>query len=48
MKIDSSINEVTVGRTGSDTINGATTSSLATQYSAKTYVCGAVGLWEIY
>lgn len=48
MKIDSSINAVTVGRTGSDTINGATTSSLATQYSAKTYVCGAAGLWEIY
>jgi len=41
MKIDSSINAVTVGRTGSDTINGATTSSLATQYSANTYVCGA-------
>lgn len=48
MKIDSSINAVTVGRTGSDTINGATTSSLATQYSANTYVCGAAGLWEIY
>lgn len=48
MKIDSSGNAVTVGRTGSDTINGATTSSLATQYSAKTYVCGAAGLWEIY
>ena len=48
MKTDASGNAVTVGRSGSDTINGATTNVLSTQYSKNTYVCGSVGNWFIF
>lgn len=45
MKTDSSGNTVTVQRAGSDTINGATTNVLSTQYAAKTYIPNGAAFW---
>lgn len=45
IKVDGSANAVTVGRTGSDTINGATSVSLPLQFSTTTVVCGSAGLY---
>ncbi len=46
-KIDSSANAVTISRAGSDTIEGATTYALATQYKFVTLVSGGSGVWYI-
>jgi hypothetical protein len=46
-KTDSSGNAVTVGRTGSDTIDGATTQSLATQYASMLFYAAASAVWVI-
>lgn len=48
IKIDSSINAVTITRAGSDTINGATTLALSTQYAKSgAVVCSAAGAWYV-
>lgn len=47
IKIDSSANAVTIGRSGSDTINGATTQSLASQYSVMEAISDGVSAWDI-
>lgn len=47
IKTDSSVNAVTVGRSGSDTINGATTQSLGSQYSTMTVISDGVSSWDI-
>ncbi len=46
-KIDSSGNAVTVTRAGSDTIDGATTESLAAQYDSVQMIDATVGTWEV-
>jgi hypothetical protein len=46
-KKDSSANAVTVSRASTDTINGATTFSLAAQYNTVTLVSDGVGIWYI-
>lgn len=45
-KIDSSGNAVTIARAGSDTIDGATSASLAAQYDKVTLVDGASAVWD--
>lgn len=47
IKIDSSANAVTIGRTGTDTINGATSYSLSGQYDSVTVVSKGSGVWYI-
>lgn len=46
-KIDSSGNAVTVARTGSDTIDGATTYALTTQYQSVTIIGRSGGYWVL-
>jgi len=46
-KIDSSGNAVTVGRSGSDVIDGATTKSLATQYTKTVVIAAASATWDV-
>lgn len=48
MKIDASANTVTVQRAGADTINGATTSVLSTQYAGKSYVPDGSAFWGAF
>jgi hypothetical protein len=45
-KIDSSVNAVTVGISGSDTIEGSATVSLAAQWNKLVVIAGASGSWE--
>lgn len=45
-KIDSSANIVTIARSGSDTIDGATTKTLTAQYNAITLVSDGVSKWH--
>lgn len=45
IKKDASVNAVTVSRAGTDTINGGTTASLASQYSSITLVSNGSGAW---
>lgn len=45
VKTDSTANAVTVSRTGTDTIEGATTKSLAAQYSKITLVSDGTSVW---
>lgn len=40
-------NSVIVARTGSDTIDGATSNTLASQYQVREYTCGGSLLWYI-
>lgn len=48
-KIDASGNAVTVARSGSDTIDGATSSSLTAQYQSKDYVAPDAGAdWGVF
>lgn len=44
-KVDSGAGAVTVSRAGSDTIEGATTASLASQYSSVTLVADGTATW---
>jgi hypothetical protein len=46
-KIDTSTNKVTVGTQGSNTIEGATSKSLATEYESLTLIAGGNGTWYI-
>lgn len=46
-KVDASANAVTVSRTGSDTIEGSNTVSLAAQWDSLYIIAGASGSWEI-
>lgn len=46
-KVDSSSNAVTVGRTGSDTFNGATSISLATQWDSVRLIANGNASWDI-
>jgi hypothetical protein len=47
IKTDSSGNAVTVSRSGSDVINGATTQSLASQYSRMVVISDDTTNWDI-
>lgn len=47
IKTDSSSNAVTIGRTGSDTINGATTQTLATQYNRIVLKSDGSSSWDV-
>lgn len=44
-KVDASVNAVTVSRAGTDTIEGATTQTLATQYASTTLIADGVSKW---
>lgn len=46
-KIDSSGNAVTIDGSGSETIDGATTYTLAAQWDVVQFIDAAAGLWEI-
>lgn len=46
-KVDSSVNAVTVTRAASDTIDGATTYTLSSQYNSVTLVDDESGNWHI-
>jgi hypothetical protein len=46
-KTDSSANAVTISRAGSDTIDGATTKSLGTQYHVMEIIDRATNAWDI-
>lgn len=46
-KIDSSVNAVTITRFGSDTIEGSTSKSLATQYKSYTIYSDGTATWYI-
>lgn len=46
-KVDSSANTVTVTRAGSDTIDGATTYVLSTQYDVVQLIDAASGAWDV-
>lgn len=46
-KTDSTTNAVTISRAGSDTIEGATTTTLNTQYEILTLVSDGVSVWNI-
>jgi len=46
-KIDSSANTVTIDGSGSETIDGATTKVLTTQYQTIQFIDAATGVWEI-
>jgi hypothetical protein len=45
VKTDSSAHAVTVSRAGTDTIQGATTQALSTQYKKLTLISGGSGAW---
>lgn len=47
-KIDSTVNAVTVTRSGSDLIDGATTLAIVQQYRAYKFVCSATATWYIF
>jgi hypothetical protein len=47
-KMDSSGNAVTVSRSGSDVVDGATSASLASQYDAVTIVADGTTNWDIF
>lgn len=47
IKTDSSANAVTVSRSGSDTINGASTQSLSSQYSRIVVISDGDTAWDI-
>lgn len=44
----SASNSTIIGRTGSDTIDGATSYTMSTQYDARDLVCTSAGAWSIY
>lgn len=46
-KIDSSGNNVVISRTGTDTIEGATSITLSSQYQSRTMVSDGNGKWYI-
>lgn len=46
-KTDSSANAVTISRAGADTIEGATTVSLANQYNSRTLVSNGTATWYV-
>lgn len=45
VKIDSSVNAITVAPNGTDTIEGAASLSLATQYNKANLIADGVGIW---
>jgi hypothetical protein len=47
MKTDSSANAITISRAGTDTINGASTVSLAAQYNSRTLLSDGAGHWYV-
>lgn len=47
IKTDSSANAVTVARSGSDAINGASSKSLASQYSRTVVIADGASAWDI-
>lgn len=47
-RIDGSVNTITVARAGADTIDGATSTTLVTQYSSKDIVCLTASTWGIF
>lgn len=46
-KIDSTLTQITLSRAGSDTIDGATSTTLATQYEAHTLLSDGSSLWSV-
>jgi hypothetical protein len=46
-RIDNSGNTVTIARAGSDTIDGATSITLTTQYEAKALQCSSTSTWDV-
>lgn len=46
-KVDSTAGAITIGRAGTDTIEGATTKSLAAQYNSYTLVANGTSTWYI-
>lgn len=46
-KIDASTNKVTIARRNTDTIEGATSKTLATQYKSMTLLAGGNGIWYV-
>lgn len=46
-KIDATANAVTISRAGTDTIEGSTTASLATQWTRIHLISNGVDTWEI-
>lgn len=47
-RIDGSVNTITVARAGADTIDGATSATLVTQYSSKDIVCLTTSTWGVF
>jgi len=47
-RMDASGNTITVQRAGSDTIDGATSFTLTTQYQSKSIQAGPVSSWYVY
>lgn len=47
-RLDGSVNTITVARAGADTIDGATSATLVTQYSSKDIVCLTTNTWGVF